>query len=74
MLLDTGASGFVLQTGLAAKYGLTRFGKLNIAGLTGKVRVCECVCVCVVRVCVRVCVCVCVCVCVSLRVLGSGCF
>jgi hypothetical protein len=37
MLLDTGASGFVLQTGLAAKYGLTRFGKLNIAGLTGKV-------------------------------------
>lgn len=37
MLLDTGASGFVLQTGLAAKYGLMRFGKLNIAGLTGKV-------------------------------------
>jgi hypothetical protein len=38
MLLDTGASGFVLQTGLAAKAGLARFGRLNIAGLTGKVR------------------------------------
>ncbi|KIZ03897.1 hypothetical protein MNEG_4059 [Monoraphidium neglectum] len=36
MLLDTGASGFVLQAGLAAKHGLTRFGQLNIAGLTGK--------------------------------------
>lgn len=38
MLLDTGASGFVLQAGLAARYGLTQFGRLNIAGLTGKVR------------------------------------
>lgn len=50
MLLDTGASGFVLQTGLAARHGLTRFGKLNIAGLTGKVGavLCAlCVCVCV---------------------------
>jgi hypothetical protein len=39
MLLDTGASGFVLQAGLAARAGMARFGRLNIAGLTGKVGV-----------------------------------
>ena len=40
MLLDTGASGLVLQTGLAARHGLTRFGRLSIAGLAGRVRTC----------------------------------
>jgi predicted aspartyl protease len=37
MILDTGASGFVIEPGVADQYELPMFGDLRIAGVAGKV-------------------------------------
>jgi predicted aspartyl protease len=37
MILDTGASGFVIEPGVADQYELPTFGDLRIAGVAGKV-------------------------------------
>jgi hypothetical protein len=40
MILDTGASGFVIEPGVADQYELPTFGDLRIAGVAGKVSRC----------------------------------
>jgi hypothetical protein len=37
MILDTGASGFVIEPSVADQYQLPMFGDLRIAGVAGKV-------------------------------------
>jgi len=57
MILDTGASGFVITHAAAIALGLGSFGELYAASISGKVRACVHVCLCVrVRVCVFMCV------------------
>jgi len=43
MILDTGASGFVITKAAAVALGLGSFGELYAASISGKVRVCMCV-------------------------------
>ncbi|WIA19987.1 hypothetical protein OEZ85_005860 [Tetradesmus obliquus] len=38
MILDTGASGFVIEPGVADQYELPTFGDLRIAGVAGKIK------------------------------------
>lgn len=37
MVLDTGASGLVIEPSVAKQFGLPTFGDLKIAGVSGKV-------------------------------------
>jgi hypothetical protein len=46
MILDTGASGFVIEPGVADQYELPTFGDLRIAGVAGKVSMSEHVSLC----------------------------
>lgn len=41
MILDTGASGFVMEKAAADELGLESFGQLHVSGMAGKVRTCR---------------------------------